>query len=467
MTRDAEKELPRNMTEMLSVKEAPDGTIERSKTFRLLCAVVSTKPEWDWWQLDYTQAYTNAELPEDREVFVTFPPGIMGSSKENPQHARLRRSLYGLADAGLQWYNTLNTQLQDYGMERSADDLCLFTLREDSKVMVLVIVWVDDVLLCGDPRCTKELLDHLEMKFPMRREKPGSFLGVRIHREEDTGQVNIDQSRYIRDALTKYGMEECKTRSVPAVDDPALFTKAGQEGVGTREHRERVEAYRGILGTLIHLTLWTRPDLAFIIGAMARHCSNPTELHLTVTRGILRYLRGSVDCSLSYGVTDRTDQLMAFYDANYAGDRTGAKSTSAFVILLNGAAVTYSSKLQTVVAQSTTEAEVIALAECTRAVIALRGKLEAMGLRQPPETVINVDSQTAIHLAHRPSNGPRSKHYAVRLKFLREHVDRRTVRIVYIPTQHNISDLPTKLLSKVKTSIFRDIMSGKEPVVYT
>jgi hypothetical protein len=250
-------------------------------------------------------------------------------------------------------------------MVRSADDLGLFTLREDSKVMVLVIVWVDDVLLCGDPRYTKELLDHLEMQFPMR------------------------------------------------------------------------------------------------------HYSNPTELHLTVTRGILRYLRGSVDCSLSYGVTDRTDQLMAFYDANYAGDRTGAKSTSAFVILLNGAAVTYSSKLQTVVAQSTTEAEVIALAECTRAVIALRGKLEAMGLRQPPETVINVDSQTAIHLAHRPSNGPRSKHYAVRLKFLREHVDRRTVRIVYIPTQHNISDLLTKLLSKVKTGIFRDIMSGNEPVVYT
>ena len=81
------------MTEILTVKEAPDGTIERFKvrlcvrgdqekwwarptstsspvlsaeTFRLLCAVVSTKPEWDWWQLDYTQAYTNAELPEDR-----------------------------------------------------------------------------------------------------------------------------------------------------------------------------------------------------------------------------------------------------------------------------------------------------------------------------------------------------------------------------------------------------------------
>ena len=55
----------------------------------------------------------------------------------------------------------------------------------------------------------------------------------------------------------------------------------------------------------------------------------------------------------------------------------------------------------------------------------------------------------------------------MRLKFLREHVDRRTVRIVYIPTQHNIGGLLTKLLSKVKTSIFRDIMSGKKPVVYT
>jgi hypothetical protein len=290
MTQDAGKELPRNMMEarrrpdVEQWESALDREIQRNVAHGVHVVVrISDIPK---------------ETDGTIEVFKSYQR-IGSSSKENPQHARLRRSLYGLADAGLQWYNTLNTQLQDYGMVRSADDLGLFTLREDSKVMVLVIVWVDDVLLCGDPRYTKELLDHLEMQFPMR------------------------------------------------------------------------------------------------------HYSNPTELHLTVTRGILRYLRGSVDCSLSYGVTDRTDQLMAFYDANYAGDRTGAKSTSAFVILLNGAAVTYSSKLQTVVAQSTTEAEVIALAECTRAVIALRGKLEAMGLRQPPETVINVDSQTAIHLAHR------------------------------------------------------------------
>ena len=165
-------------------------------------------------------------------------------------------------------------------------------------------------------------------------------------------------------------------------------------------------------------------------------------------------------------MVDRSNTIEAFCDANFAGDRTGAKSTSAYVILLNGGAVSYCSKLQTVVAQSTTEAEVIALAECIRAVIAMRGKLVDMGIPQRPETVINMDSQTAIHLAHRPTNGPRSKHYAVRVMFVRDHVDRRTVRVVYIPTHKNISDLLTKLLGKTKIANFRDIMCGKKPVVY-
>ena len=83
-------------------------------------------------------------------------------------------------------------------------------------------------------------------------------------------------------------------------------------------------------------------------------------------------------------------------------------------------------------------------------------------MRQKPETVINVDNQTAIHLAHRPTNGPRSKHFAVRLQFLREHVARKTIRVVYVPTHLNISDLLTKLLERNKTKTFRDMMCGKE-----
>ena len=480
------------MREVLSIKYAADGTVDKFKvrlcvrgdrekwwakptdtsspvlaadTLRLLCAITSTKPEWVVWQVDYTQAYTNANLPEDREVFVQFPVGIMGSTRDQPQMAKLHKALYGLADAGREWYRKLAKQLQDFGMERSADDLCLFTLREGDEpdqVTAIVVVWVDDMLVCGTPSSTQKLLKYLEGECPLSKGPPSTFLGIRVVRQEGSGQINLDQAKYIEDTLLKYGAVDCKVRKIPAVDNPALHIKADRDGEVPEGQRERTEQYREILGTLLHLAVWTRPDLSFIMGVLARHCSNPTEYHLSTARGILRYLRGTTDNCLRFGQMNRDDQLMAYCDANYAGDRTTAKSTSAYVVLLNGAAVSYHSKLQTVVAQSTTEAEVIALAECIRAVIALRNKLESMGMRQKPETVINVDNQTAIHLAHRPTNGPRSKHFAVRLQFLREHVARKTIRVVYVPTHLNISDLLTKLLERNKTKTFRDMMCGKE-----
>jgi hypothetical protein len=87
-------------------------------------------------------------------------------------------------------------------------------------------------------------------------------------------------------------------------------------------------------------------------------------------------------------------------------------------------------------------------------------------MMQPPETVVNVDSQTAIHLAHRATNGARSKHFMVRLQFVRQHVNRHTVRVVFVPTHRNVSDMLTKLLGKNKTKEYRDVMCGKESAVY-
>ena len=107
----------------------------------------------------------------------------------------------------------------------------------------------------------------------------------------------------------------------------------------------------------------------------------------------------------------------------------------------------------------------IALSKCVRTIIALRSKLDTMGEIQSPETTVYVANQAVIHLAHRPSNGPRSKHFGIRLQFIREHVYRGTVRVTCIGTDRDVSDLLTKVLSAEKTSRpFRDTNGGVMPI---
>ena len=475
------------MTEVLSVKYKPDGTIDKYKvrlcargdmekdwarpdrdmttspvtsaeSFRLMCAVTATHPEWKMTQLDFSQAYTYASLPEDRNVIVKFPVGVMGSTREEPQYARLKRSLYGLADAGRNWYEEVTGALQTFGLKQSTDDACLFTLTKGGAVQLIAVLWVDDLLMAGDPKETLRLVEALRGQYSVTSGPPTTFLGIQIN--TDRGVIQIGQERAVVDLLKRNRMQECKPKRVIATNHPQMTEKLDEPEVQGKELADRIQQYRALIGSLLHLAVWTRPDLSYVVGMLARHCSNPGKLHMGALKSILRYLQGTRGCQLTYGLTERDNTLIAYSDADFAGDIDGAKSTSAYVIQLNGATVCYQSRKQTIVALSTAEAELIALCECVRAVITVRNRLSEIGHMQPPATAIFVDNQTAIHLVSQPTGGRRTKHFNVRLKFVREQVARGTVSVKYISTDYNMSDLLTKVLTADKTERFRSAVCG-------
>jgi hypothetical protein len=86
----------------------------------------------------------------------------------------------------------------------------------------------------------------------------------------------------------------------------------------------------------------------------------------TTVKYFLHYIKGTMDYKLQYGSHPHPTAFASFSDANFAGDADSAKLTTGFVLLMGGGAVSWSSKLQSRVARSTTEAELIAGESCTR-----------------------------------------------------------------------------------------------------
>ena len=118
--------------------------------------------------------------------------------------------------------------------------------------------------------------------------------------------------------------------------------------------------YSTLVGSLMYLSICTRPDIAQAVGALARYMAQPTVAHWTTAKTVLRYLAGTADFGITFG--SGPPGLDVYYDADYAINIDTRRSTIAYVFNLNGGAITWASRLQPTIAASTTEAEYMAVA---------------------------------------------------------------------------------------------------------
>jgi hypothetical protein len=117
-------------------------------------------------------------------------------------------------------------------------------------------------------------------------------------------------------------------------------------------------------------------------------------------------------------------------------------------VKLNGNAITWSSRKQTVVAQSTVESEYIALSEASRQVTWIQQMLQELDVILYKPVTIYEDNQGTIKLAENPLISKRSKHIAVRYHYIREKIEEGTIKLTYCPTKDMVADTLTKALAK-------------------
>ncbi|CAM9969992.1 unnamed protein product, partial [Choristocarpus tenellus] len=128
-----------------------------------------------------------------------------------------------------------------------------------------------------------------------------------------------------------------------------------------------------------------------------------------------------------------------YADASYASDPASYRSTSGYIFMLKGGSVTWSSKKQSMVSLSTTESESHALSFAAQEAHHLRSLLSSLGFDAKTPLILHEDNQGTMHLANNLAYSPRTKHFGVRLAFLRETVASGIVRVVHICTKEQLA----------------------------
>jgi hypothetical protein len=179
------------------------------------------------------------------------------------------------------------------------------------------------------------------------------FLGLQIKQTREGTFVH--QGKYTKDLLRKFDMGEAKPLSTPMSTTTTLDEDKEGEAVDQKE-------YRSMIGSLLYLTA-TRLDIQFAVCLCARFQSSPHTSHRRAVKRIMRYLRFTPEFGLWF-LASSSLSLCGYSDADYAGYRTERKSTSGTCQFLGSSLVSWSSRKQSSVAQSTTEAEYVAATTC-------------------------------------------------------------------------------------------------------
>ena len=218
--------------------------------------------------------------------------------------------------------------------------------------------------------------------------------------------------------------------------------------------------YRALVGSISYLAQTTRPDPPFSAHLLSRFLSNRGQAHWQAAKRVLRYLRGTHDVGLSFWRASRA-HLIGFSDADYATCKDDRNSVAGYCFNYGSAAISWSSKKQTCVATSSTEAELHALSEATKEAPHPQALLQTLG--RPASATLMCDSQSSLALVKRDHGSPKAKHFATRLAFVRDILqnETRAIKLDFVATNDNQADLFTKGLGKTKTQQHLQQLSAK------
>jgi hypothetical protein len=212
----------------------------------------------------------------------------------------------------------------------------------------------------------------------------------------------------------------------------------------------------------MYLMTSTRPDLAAAVGIFSRFLSNPGKEHWEGLKRVLRYIKYTVDYRLTF-VRKEKFLLKGYVDSDWAGCVDTSRSTTGFVFVLGGTAVSWSSKRQKCVTLSSCEAEYVAAGHATREAIWLADFLAELGEDLPGAVQIHSDSQSAISLVKNPVQHQNTKHIRIQYHFIRERYKDGEVNFKYISTKDQPADFLTKAVSREKFEMCGEFIGVKSP----
>ncbi|GJR85614.1 ribonuclease H-like domain-containing protein [Tanacetum coccineum] len=351
------------------------------------------------YQMDVKSAFLYGTI--EAEVYVHQPPGFVDPTYPNKVY-RVIKAIYGLHQAPRVWYETPSSFLMENGFRRGTIDKTLFIKKKKSDIM-LVQVYVDDIIFGSTKKsmCT-EFEDCMHKRFQMSSMGELTFfLGLQVKQQPDG--IFISQDKYVADILKKFDFCSIRTATTPIESNKPLVKD--EDGVDVDVH-----VYRSMIGSLMYLTA-SRPDIMFVVCACARFQVTPKASHLNAVKRIFRYLKHQPKLGLWYP-RDSPFELEAYSDSDYGGASLDRKSTTGGCQFLGRRLISWQCKKQTIVANSTTEAEYVAAANCCGQVLWIQNQMMDYGFNFM-NTKIHIDNESTISVIKNPvapKNGSQRKY---------------------------------------------------------
>ena len=170
------------------------------------------------------------------------------------------------------------------------EDHCIYVKRSEGSFIILSL-YVDDILLVGNNKeFIKTIKEWMSSTFQMKDMDEASFvLGVKILRDRSRKLLGLSQETYIRKALERFHMQDCKPIDTPVRKGDSLSSEVCPKTQAKIKSMARVP-YANAIGNLMYAMLCTRPDICFAVGLVSRFQNNPGPAHWKAVKRILRYL---------------------------------------------------------------------------------------------------------------------------------------------------------------------------------
>ncbi|XRB14223.1 retrovirus-related Pol polyprotein [Pseudoscourfieldia marina] len=360
-------------------------------------------------QIDVETAYLYALV---QELIYMRPP--KGTNYGPNKICRLLKSLYGLKQAGRNWYLDLKDYLVELGFKPGEVDIGMYSAAVGTENEIWILVYVDDIIFASKNEQTKDIFaGHLRKKY--RITEPAQLtwaLGMKISFAADG--IILTQDLYMSKILERFGFTSAAKSATTPLAHGTTLTRADEEDAEARHLAQQ------FVGAILYAAVISRPDLSSTVRAMSHVMSKPPSNFEACKKHVLRYLSGTINRGIKYNTNSNVPlKLIGYCDASWGDNHENRRSTSGYIFFLNGGPISWASYLQTTVALSTVESEVMALTEAIKEAIYIRRLLESLGAAQEGPTIIYTDSTGAEALVDHPTSHRRTKHIEIRREFIK------------------------------------------------
>ena len=444
--------------------------VVRNSSLKTLFAVAAAN-DFPVHQMDVDTAFLYGNMPPEPALYMEVPAGY-----PIPDHllgrtdlvGLVKKGIYGLKQSPRLWNETVNEFMIGRGFSRFTTDQCVYK-RGQAETQLFVAIYVDDLIITG---ASLDIIDtfksELKDRFKMKDLGPIKYcLGMEITQDLVKGTIEVKQQGYVRSILRRFGLLEAKTSPIPM--DPGLELTKDKLTFDVTANFD----YPAAIGSLLYLTSCTRPDIAYAVHRLSRFLNSHGPTHHLAAKRIMRYLLGNDNVGLIY--RRRVEMwLNGYSDADWASDKLTRRSVSGYIFNLGDSPISWNSKLQSTVANSSTEAEYLAMGAASKEALYLERLLTEFGVcieyhKISTKDLVDLDTGCSLRLfgdnmgAIAMTESAKLNHKTTKWIDIREHgirdlVDSGALIVSYLNTEEMPADTMTKALAFGPFIKHRDFM---------